>query len=172
MAAVHNAPHTVLLATPPVPAAAAPLLASYTSAAQPATAHAPAQPAPPSRACGSACTCTTPPTRHAPPPPATHCSMVTPQGWSLVARQSIPCGTFVCTYDGERLTNHQAEARLARYHASHQGHALLVCFMCCAYCLRCAKALCLVVPPYGSHGSSISSCMLRCLDCLPTRLLE
>ena len=44
----------------------------------------------------------------------------------MVAQQHIPSGAFVCTYDGERLTTPCAEARLAAYHASCEGHALMV----------------------------------------------
>ncbi len=55
----------------------------------------------------------------------------------MYAAQPIACGAFVCTYDGELLTNTSAEGRIREYHAQATHHALLVCVVVGCVLLVC-----------------------------------
>jgi hypothetical protein len=48
------------------------------------------------------------------------------QGWGVLAGTQLPAGAHVCNYVGERVTNAEADKRLAEYDAQKIGHALLV----------------------------------------------
>lgn len=75
--------------------------------------------------CGPACDCRE--TSHAARTPArVRLCSYTQKGWGVVADECIRAGMFVCEYVGERLTNAQADARLAQYRDRRQPHALLI----------------------------------------------
>lgn len=74
----------------------------------------------------------------------------------MVAQQPIPRDTFVCTYDGERLTNRDAEARLKAYHAARQAHALLVRGAMHACCCVCVLQVARMVLPSNSSALRIN----------------